>query len=117
QNRGDENKIIQPVHENRRVNRERSITSTAKSESARLYALRQERVSALLSRAFIFPTTTYSRISDMLPEHRPATAETRKSWYNQKNLCPTSQPADRHRVVFPLDRCTTGSVSRRDPTC
>src|SRR5205814_6262245 len=92
-------------------------TSTAKIESARPYALPQERASPLSSRAFIFPMTICSRISDRLREHQPATAETRNNLCRQKNLCLTSQPADRHRVVFPLDRCTTGSVSRRDPTC
>src|SRR5262249_42786870 len=115
--RGDENKIIQPVHENRRVNRYRSTTSTAKSESARPYALRQERASGLRSRALIFPTTTYLRISDKLPELLPATAETMNNWCTQRNLCLTSQPTNHRRVVFRLGRCTIESVSRPAPTC
>src|SRR6476660_5849056 len=85
-------------------------------ESASPYALRQERALGLLSPIFICSMTTCLQITDKLLGHRPATAETMNNSCRQRNLCPTSQPADRRRVAFPLDRCTTGPVSRQDPT-
>src|SRR6266404_6516472 len=85
-------------------------------ESASPYALRQERASGLSSPIFICPMITCSQITDKLLRHRPATAETMNNSCRQRNLCLTSQPADRRRVAFPLDRCTTGPVSRQDPT-